>query len=941
MNHVSLRIRPAAVFLLAVFATLSLFANAQTISDKISTPDQNAIRAIAATLAPVPDRADAVLESVNFSKVARTIPNFHQWPALRKIETAYFSAVSGGGPSEGDKFLLVISKVIAEDHSNAIRSEIALRPYFDNESPINRGGVRFGSIPKERAPSVNANTRAAILAIERYVERVPGGMQSVMARCCNIDPTRAYDILRTSPSRSEALIKAVKFGDLPPELQARLLRLIVTTAETTRAVTYETALAPYLKEIDAKLGEPSGLVEAQTSFAGVTASWTVDDETRVQHSIRDAAKEAGLHRSTVDKLFPLIAASQDNSSPSGGHQGPAPEARAGPPSAPTPPVLGPGGRGSSIAPVTPAGQTLDTDGNNLERYNHVRDSIAETKGEGGVLPFAAMRLSRAGFGGVVFGAPLDVTHIAKAKAVSWVVDIPGISTASGWGHFDIVLSDGKVVMTPRIRCDDAYGAWEILNGRPGVFPALDVARGEGVGLASVSREPYDHDKMVVHPALYGFAIGDAAVLADGVGYKMGVEAFKQRIEQTGASAALVEKAVDWRKADKGYYKIIDAPLKIEAINGLVRVERTEAGGYSEDLRELAFLDFQPIPYGIGPPPPDTFYELLPTLVTAFPEFAELNSFAETFAIVRWGKLSGATIKPPSPPERGAAKLYVFRLPSGELFQSARKLSLHEEAAVYLSDIRHATIAAQSILRAAGASDYAVRRIAALGGKGEQEMNDAVAREELASAPNVDSDAASRVEEALRADPRNINDIRDQFTSMNDAAIALSDPAAAKFLRDQRDQFQTAQSAALQQGEVQDAMTAKQAFDRSVRARMPAWFDASWPTIKNLADAVTPAAVAETLAEATPAAEISAAPAGAPVDVAAIMDNLASQATQKLDWRNSIVDLMKLINLDSSLAARKELAQELNYTGHMNDSASMNIWLHKEVMASGFLRQRAG
>jgi hypothetical protein len=94
---------------------------------------------------------------------------------------------------------------------------------------------------------------------------------------------------------------------------------------------------------------------------------------------------------------------------------------------------------------------------------------------------------------------------------------------------------------------------------------------------------------------------------------------------------------------------------------------------------------------------------------------------------------------------------------------------------------------------------------------------------------------------------------------------------------------------------------------------------------------TPAAA--TAAAATPAAQSApaVAPAGAPVDVAAIMDNLASQATQKLDWRNSIVDLMKLINLDSSLAARKELAQELSYTGDMNNSASMNIWLHKQVM----------
>jgi hypothetical protein len=66
-------------------------------------------------------------------------------------------------------------------------------------------------------------------------------------------------------------------------------------------------------------------------------------------------------------------------------------------------------------------------------------------------------------------------------------------------------------------------------------------------------------------------------------------------------------------------------------------------------------------------------------------------------------------------------------------------------------------------------------------------------------------------------------------------------------------------------------------------------------------------------------------------VTAIMDGLAAKSSEKLDWRRSIVDLMKLINLDSSLAARKELAQELNYTGDMNDSASMNIWLHKQVM----------
>ena len=84
------------------------------------------------------------------------------------------------------------------------------------------------------------------------------------------------------------------------------------------------------------------------------------------------------------------------------------------------------------------------------------------------------------------------------------------------------------------------------------------------------------------------------------------------------------------------------------------------------------------------------------------------------------------------------------------------------------------------------------------------------------------------------------------------------------------------------------------------------------------------------AQPTPAAPPTATPA-APVDVAAIMDGLAAKSSERLDWRRSIVDLMKLINLDSSLTARKELAQELSYTGDMNDSASMNIWLHKQVM----------
>ena len=82
---------------------------------------------------------------------------------------------------------------------------------------------------------------------------------------------------------------------------------------------------------------------------------------------------------------------------------------------------------------------------------------------------------------------------------------------------------------------------------------------------------------------------------------------------------------------------------------------------------------------------------------------------------------------------------------------------------------------------------------------------------------------------------------------------------------------------------------------------------------------------DTTSTATPAA------GGQTVDVAQVLDGMESHAGQTLDWRHSIVDLMKLLDMDSSLHARKELAGELHYTGDMDDSASMNIWLHKEVM----------
>ena len=74
-----------------------------------------------------------------------------------------------------------------------------------------------------------------------------------------------------------------------------------------------------------------------------------------------------------------------------------------------------------------------------------------------------------------------------------------------------------------------------------------------------------------------------------------------------------------------------------------------------------------------------------------------------------------------------------------------------------------------------------------------------------------------------------------------------------------------------------------------------------------------------------------APAAAPVDVDAVLSAMAAKNPEHLDWKKSIVDLLKILNIDSSVAARKELAAELHFPGDTGDSASMNLWLHKEVL----------
>ncbi|NGZ86230.1 DUF3597 domain-containing protein [Duganella aceris] len=117
------------------------------------------------------------------------------------------------------------------------------------------------------------------------------------------------------------------------------------------------------------------------------------------------------------------------------------------------------------------------------------------------------------------------------------------------------------------------------------------------------------------------------------------------------------------------------------------------------------------------------------------------------------------------------------------------------------------------------------------------------------------------------------------------------------------------------------------------------FPSSHPAVATAPQGTTPPPAMPAGTAAAPAPAAAPAAALSEVDVEAILNAKAQQSGQPLNWRTSIVDLLKLLELDSSLQSRKELAQELHYSGDTNDSASMNVWLHRQVMTK--LAQNGG
>src|SRR3984885_2827811 len=299
------------------------------------------------------------------------------------------------------------------------------------------------------------------------------------------------------------------------------------------------------------------------------------------------------------------------------------------------------------------------------------------------------------------------------RRLGWLITIVLLSRAAsdpqprflqppGWRHYVHGLFAGAssffvgtVAMSRRLRADEVYAASEILSGRKNVFPPLDIAHDEGVGLASLAEDSETDvpggSQMVVHPALYGLPVGDAAVMADAIGFAMSEAAFRSKLEAAGVESSLVQKAVTWRDTPSGWYKIIDAPLEIVLRDGLVRAERTEVGGYPLSLREVGFLAFQALEH--GKPEPETrtpFYEALPALALLW----QICSRRVGRFRLQWGHRQGGARARIARMARRIAGSVGLGGPWRILFSPAR---FSEAAAlqVGVGDHRHERVAAQA------------------------------------------------------------------------------------------------------------------------------------------------------------------------------------------------------------------------------------------------------
>jgi hypothetical protein len=247
--------RILVIFVLLLFGA-STFAD---VSPRISTFQDQAIEAIVRSSYGEANLLDNILMKKGFppskdSNISSRLAwisfvlndAYETWPEIVKLETAYVMA-EAAIPGSGDNLLRDIALDI-ERHNKAISLEPALQSYYTEMSfllqPFNQPkkyacAILSVSETQNARQRLDSRVQRTIDIISKYAPAFPGGSVRAMDRCCKISEKKAFEILRESPSIREALALAILTGTLPPELQARVSRLVLFAIDNNIAIEQE------------------------------------------------------------------------------------------------------------------------------------------------------------------------------------------------------------------------------------------------------------------------------------------------------------------------------------------------------------------------------------------------------------------------------------------------------------------------------------------------------------------------------------------------------------------------------------------------------------------------------------------------------------------------------------------------------------------------------
>lgn len=670
---------------------------ALALADRALTPgEEQSLKAMARSLDSDYASAESLLGRLGFPPLGMLTNDWRDlrgWPLERQLEAAWRAAEQAQLGS-GEKFLAAFARQ-ASRFNDAVRSDERLKSYFpeDRDKPLPQeqlkpfefvrpqGGLQMKPLP--------INVSVIIAAVASHASSFPGGAVSLAGRCCGLEERLASERLFEANDFKGFLEYAVKHGKVPPEMLERLARILQLGVQHNLALADATDLSPFREALERLAMQPDKLRAQRVADLEI-----VEESDKVSNKGIHAALLAELQILAADRVKPkpqersLIITLE--------HRVRAGQAWPGPQDPPDPDLLSMQQPLPKVTPPAPAGAAMDF-GDLKDRWFEFESYGSPGAGGGGGGPdwkrspsapappvrppaartFVSMRAMAGGKGGVIFGSEVSAQDdIALPVAVSWRSFEASFDSEGGsakdesnsplandtQGMFLFRLADGSTVASPPVNAEDALAAVQLVF--TGVWGAAAPAEeGEGIGLVGlasggwqrfrvengmvVNAEDQASASFYVHPAISHLGLGRVVMVTDAFPFLRPLPMILENRARISTDKGAFDEFNRWLAQDNGQYKITDVPLEVVRADTLIiSVRRADKnpGTWPDDLRDHIFLGMQtfdgevPRTESEEDPP---FYRIAPVLIELSSDFARLNEFARTFALLRWAQQSGA------------------------------------------------------------------------------------------------------------------------------------------------------------------------------------------------------------------------------------------------------------------------------------------------------------